>query len=260
MKILVCVKQAYVPSSNILLDKDPPRIHYNTGGFKINSYDEYGIEEALRIKESASKIDEHTYVHAISVGPERVETVIKRAMEMGADEGIHIQCDASEELSPYQVAYLIASYAKDKQYDIVITGVMSDDGMYMQTGTMIAGLIGYPHISSVVLQELRKDHSLYIEAEHDGRRRQTFEVKLPCVLTVQSGINKPRYPSLSNVLRAKKQKILKIQATDIGIPEAREAIVKMFLPNIKQKGVILDGTPMEKATKLLKLLHEKSLI
>ncbi len=283
MNILVCIKHAYVPSTNIALDKDPPWVRYNPMSFRMNTYDEYAIEEALRIKEHMLKNNEKTNVHVISIGPDRVEPIIRRAMEMGADEGIHIYHDNEGLLSPYQIAYLIASYAKDKQYSMILTGVMAEDDMYMQTGQMIAGILGYPHISSVIYQEVKmqndqasrmdKDHGsgdsedhrsnnyyVYVERECDAKQSQAFEIAMPCVLTIQSGINKPRYPSLSNVLRAKQQKIIKINAMDMQIPEARETIVRIFQPEMKPKGIFLNGTSQEKAIQLLKILHEKSFI
>ena len=249
MKILVCVKQVSVPGTYPGADKPSP-------GFRINSYDEYALEEALLLKERIEK----TTVHAISAGPERVTAVIKRAMEMGADQGMHIRYEQEEQLTPYQVASLIASYARDKQYDIILTGVMADDDMQMQTGQMIAGILGYPHASSVVSHEIRKGETMYVERECDARQRQCIEIEMPCVLTIQSGINRPRYPSLSNILRAKQQKIESINALDLDLPEARETEVRLFSPGIKPKGMFLQGTRREKAVQLLEILHEKALL
>ena len=249
MKILVCVKQVAVPGTHPAANKPPTE-------FRINSYDEYALEEALLLKERIEK----TAVHAVSAGPERVTAVIRRAMEMGADQGIHIKYEKEEQLTPYQVASLIASYARDRQYDIILTGVMADDDMQMQTGQMIAGILGYPYASSVVSHEIRKDRTMYVERECDARQRQCLEIEMPCVLTIQSGINRPRYPSLSNILRAKQQEIKSIKILDPDLPQARETTVRLFSPGIQPKGIFLQGTRREKAVQLLEILHEKGLL
>ncbi len=256
MKILVCVKQVYMPGTDGTVDPAAAGMKYNPANFRLNSYDEYALEEALLIKERIHT----TEIHAVSVGPERVEAVIKRAMEMGAGEGIHIRYDKEEQLTPYQIASLIASYARDKQYDMIMTGVMAEDDMQMQTGQMIAGILDYPYASSVILQEMRGDATVYVERECDARQRQCLEMEMPCILTIQSGINRPRYPSLSNILRAKQQKIATLDASDLRIPESREEIIRLFPPENKPKGVFLNGTQREKASQLLKILHEKSFL
>lgn len=282
IKILVCIKQAYVTSANIELNNDKSWIRYNPLGFKMNSYDEYAVEEALRIKEYLNKYNKQAIVHVVSVGPDRVQAIIRRAMEMGADEGVHIHYENVEFLSAYQIAHLLATYARDNHYNIILTGVMAEDNMSMQTGQMIGSLLGYPYISSVIYQEVRFDNleheadnqnglhkqadifnnccHLYVERECEAKQRQVFEINMPCVLTIQSGINKPRYPSLSNVLRARKQKITKLNAMDMQIPKAKELIVKIFQPEVKPKGIFLDKTAQQKAIKLLEILHEKSFI
>ncbi len=112
MKILVCVKQVYMPGTDNTVNPAYAGVKYNPAGFRLNSYDEYALKEALLIKERIGTTEEH----AISVGPGRVEAVIKSAMEMGSGEGIHIRYEKEEQLTPYQVASLIASYAKDKPY------------------------------------------------------------------------------------------------------------------------------------------------
>ncbi len=241
MHILVCVKQVALPGAS---------------GSRINRYDEYALEEALLIKERMPG----TTVHAVSVGSQRVEAVIRRAMELGADTGIQLSFEPDEEQTPYQVASLIASYARAARYDMIIAGVMAEDDLQMQTGPMIAALLDYPYASAVIAQEIRPDNTVYVERECDARQRQCVELELPCVITVQSGINRPRYPSLSNILRAKQQEILRPSVPGGNMPAARETVTRTFQPEIKPKGVFLGGTPREKAARLLGILHEKSFL
>lgn len=245
-----------MPGTDITVDRNTEWVKYNPTGFRMNSYDEYALEEALLIKERINK----TEVHAISVGPQRTAAVIRKAMEMGADEGIHIQYGKDGYITPYQVASVIASYAKDKHYDIILTGVAAEDDMHTQTGQMIAGMLDYPYATSVMHQEILTGQSLYVEREGDNRSRECIEMTMPCVLTVQSGINMPRYPSLSNILRARQKKIVNVPAEDLGMPESREVIISLYSPPAASKGVFLEGSTKQKAQALLKVLHEKSLI
>ncbi len=256
MKILVCVKQVYVPGTDVTIDHSSGWIQYNPTGFRLNSYDEYALEEALLIKERIAD----TRVHAVSIGPGRTEVAIRRAMEIGADEGIQIRYEKEGYLSPYQTASLISSYAKEKQYDLIMTGVTAEDDMQMQTGQMIAGTLNYPYASSVIKLEMKTEHLVYVERECDAMRRECVELPMPCVLTIQSGINKPRYPALSNVLRTKQQKLMEIPAQDLVMPEAREKIIKVFLPETTARGVFLQGSAKEKAVELLRILHEKAFL
>ncbi len=256
MKVLVCIKQVYMSGTDMTIDTNTSWVHYKPGGFRINGYDEYALEEALLIKECTDK----TEVHALSVGPARVEAAVKRAMEMGADEGIHVRHDKEGYVSPYHAASLVAAYAKDKHYDIILTGVMAEDDMQMQTGQMIAGMLDYPYATSVMYQKMATGQSLYVERECDNRSRECIELSMPCVLSIQSGINKPRYPSLSNILRARQQKIIEVPAKDFDASENREKVIRIFIPELKPKGVFLQGSQREKAAELLRILHEKVFI
>ncbi len=244
MNILVCVKQVVLPGMSA------------QSGSGINRYDEYALEEALQVKERIPG----TAVHAVSAGPQRVEAVLRRAMEMGADTGIHLHVDSGEELTPYQAASLIASHVRTNRYDMIFAGVMAEDDLQMQTGPMIAALLDYPYASAVIAQEIRQDNTVSVERECDAHRRQCVELDMPCVLTVQSGINRPRYPSLSNVLRAKHQDILRPEVPGREVPRARETTIRTFPPVIQPRGMFLEGTQREKAVRLLGILHEKNFL
>jgi electron transfer flavoprotein beta subunit len=241
MKILVCIKQ--VPDSFETLQIDqrtgllvlPP----NTA-FRMNRFDEFALEEALLIKEKLPG----TLVDALSVGPERVSATLQRAMGMGADHGIHILDGADGYTGPFTVASLIARCVRARNYDLIMTGVMAEDTMASQTGQLIR-----PEGADIT-----------VEREIEGGSRETVQLKMPAVLTIQPGINFPRYPSFSKVMRARTYPQELIRSEDFEIEEPRESCRGVRIPEAASQGVFIEGSPREKARKLVNILHEKSLL
>ncbi|MCA1960297.1 MAG: electron transfer flavoprotein subunit beta/FixA family protein [Desulfomonile sp.] len=258
MRMLVCVKQ--VPESEGAVSVEdyeewirraPPSL------FRMNRFDEYAVEEALRVKEACpdSRID------VISVGPLRCEAIIRRAMGMGADRGSHILTDDEPFLTPFATASWIAAWATSEQYDLIFAGVMSEDGMNGQVGPMLAEMLGVPCASSVVCARVTNDrNAVYVEREIESGFRDTLEMALPAVLTVQSGINQPRYPSLSNMLRARKAAIESIRADSLPGVVPREAVTGTSAPKRRRTGRVLEGSPSDKARELIHILRERTLV
>lgn len=260
MKLLVCVKQVQDPEAHLRIKQEGSWIAYDDKtAFRMNRFDEFALEEALLIRDQNSH-DEKTSIDAISVGPPRVSFTLKKAMAMGADEAIHILEDEDRYMSPFDTASLIASYAKKKGYDLILAGVMAEDDMHCLVGQFIAEILEYPCATSVIHQNIINDSEIYVEREIETGRRICLQLNLPAVLTIQSGMNKPRYPSLSNVMRSRDQEITTIVAPRLRSLEKREELVSLFPPQPSSKGVMLDGTPREKAQALLRILHEKSFI
>lgn len=223
----------------------------------MNRLDEFAVEEAVLIKASSAQ----TAVHAITVGPERSTDVIKRSIGMGADSGIHIATRGGTYQSSFETAALIAEYARCRHYDLILTGVMSEDNMQGQVGPMIAGRLGIPWATSVIYEKIAADgKSVRIEREIEGGNREVMELQLPAVLTIQSGINSPRYPSLSNLLRANRAPNEKIQAGDLAQGPFPEIVDRVEYPQKKISGEILEGTQEQKAAQLVRLLREKALL
>lgn len=258
MKILVCIKQV-VDSEAVLSINDSGRWIKMTGQmvFRMNRYDEYAVEEAVRIKETFRNVK----VDVVSAGPGRVESTIRRALGMGADNGVHILIEDEDYRFPHKIAFYISEYARDKNYDIIFTGIMAEDDMQSQTGQLIAGMLGIPFATSCIEERIsmEKGH-VTVEREIESGMRQRVDIKLPALLSVQSGINRPRYPSLSNVLRAKKQEIAAIKADTFREPAQRERIKKVYYEKKTGRGHFIEGSTDEKAVELLNILHEKSLI
>lgn len=255
MKILVCIKAVYgvdavengIPGPDFTPDEP----------LKMNRFDEYAMEEALRIKAGIPG----TTIDVVSLGPADALTVIRRAIGMGADNGIHILSDGNPLCSPDITAACIAAMARESGYDLIITGMMSEDLMQQQVGPMIAGMLGLPCATAVMREEPDPaGKTIDVERELEGGERELFRLTLPAVITVQSGINVPRYPSLSNMLRANRMEIETLAADTLQPGEARQAITELAEPKKTRAGRVLSGTLTEKADQLIEILRQSALI
>lgn len=252
MRILVCIKQVPDTSSQITIDESCQWIDESKASFRMNRYDEHALEEALRIKDHLAG----TEVHALTTGPARASAVIRRALETGADEGFHIILPAGF-MEPAVTASLIVEHVKRNGYDLVLCGQMTEDGMSGQTGPVAASMLDLPFSTSVVSIRISpEDNAAIIERDMGGAERQSLKISLPCLLTVQSGINTPRYPSLSNVLRAKKQPI---HTVETAMPKTLTPF-SIALPGRSAAGTFLEGSIPQKAGALVRILHERSII
>lgn len=256
MNLLVCVKQVPDSETPIEIDASAPWVMTGRGTeFRTNRYDEYAVEEAVRLKENfgGSSID------VLSVGPARSDAVIRRAIGMGADNGIHVMTPEDGFCDPFTIASWIAAVARGRAYDLILTGILSEDMMQGQVGPMVAELLSLPCATAVVGLTLSPDgHAIEVEREIEGGCRDLAALELPALITVQSGINRPRYPSLSNLLRANRLSIQTLEAVTLDAPGGRQIVKQVRLPRQTRAGMVLTGTPEEKADRLLQILHERS--
>ncbi len=259
MKILVCVKAVPEPGDVIRFAGEFPEVHIgDTVNLRMNRFDEFAVEEAVRIKTAASG----TSVDVVCVGPADASKVIFRAVGMGMDAGIHIitddyaaSCDAAF------VSACIARFTKPKLYDLVITGVMSEDMMQFATGPMLAERLGLPWASSVVLESIQNNgQAIYVEREREDGVREMRLIPLPALLTLQTGINEPRYPSVPNLLRARAAGLTTINACSLGVMEQSSRIIGYAFPEKTREGRVIEGTPKEKAMQLLNILRDRDLL
>ncbi len=252
MKILVCIKQVIDPDSPLELGKDrawPEK----TGrlSFRMNRYDDYALEEALLINEKVPGCE----VHAVTVGPERASAVVRKAMEMGVREGFHIITGEGYLPAEY-TASLISTYARYKDYDLILCGVISEDLSQGIVGPLVAVKLSLPCAVSALSLEIDTDNNrVMVESELESGLSENVRMFLPAVVTVQSGINRPRYPSLSNVMRAKKAEVHTIDGGSIPEPA-----VALSVPEVVRKGKVLQGTIGEKADLLYGVLHGHHLL
>lgn len=258
MKILVCIKQ--VPDLEQILVDDGPNGAAVLGeftGYRMNRFDEYAVEEAVHAKETLDEVS----IDALTVGPERALEVVKRAIGMGADHGVHLLTTADIDAEPASVSAWISQYTRRKDYDLILTGSMSEDGMNGQVGSMAAAHLDLPCATQVIRMRLVDDRSaVYIEREIEGGAREKLRLKLPALLALQSGINRPRYPSLSNMLRANRQAAEIIAVKSLESPGSPVVRLGTVLPRRTRSVNVLTGTPQEKAEQFLAILRGKAFI
>ncbi|HMA66809.1 MAG TPA: electron transfer flavoprotein subunit beta/FixA family protein [Desulfosalsimonadaceae bacterium] len=258
MRILVCIKQ--VPEFEhiqITRAQQGAALLGEYPGYKINRFDEFAVEEAVQIKESR----EGASVDVLTVGPERAAEVLKRAIGMGADNGIHLLTDAGDWICPSVLASWIAAYAGTKAYDLVLCGSMSEDGMNGQVGPMLAAGLGIACATQAIAAKPAGDlGAIAVEREIENGSRELLELSLPALLALQTGANTPRYPSLSNLLRASKQEMEQVRAETLCSAPTGRDVLGFEIPGKSRAGRPLTGSAREKAGQLLALLREKALI
>ncbi|MGH9775812.1 MAG: electron transfer flavoprotein subunit beta/FixA family protein [Candidatus Acidiferrales bacterium] len=250
MKIAVCVKQ--VPAKDAPLSISGNWIREADIGFETNEPDGYALEEALRLKEKHGG-----EVTAISMGPERAKQTIKEALAKGADRGIHISDDQFYVLDPLCSARSIAAALSKENFDLILTGLQSDDHGFGQTGVLLAELLGLPH-ATIIMQIEANDGRMKLKRELEAGWFQWIELPLPAVLTIQSGINKPRYATLKGIMAAKKKEIVTVPRASLGVDSTlTQRVERIYVPQKTKKTEFLTGTPKEMAAKLVeKLKHE----
>lgn len=251
LKILVCIKQVADSNSTVQLVNGMP-VYDEKTVYVINRYDEYALEEALQLKDCGMT----SYVHTISVGPQRIQKALRRSLEMGADDAFHIFIDEDSIITPLFVAQAITQFAQ-QNYDIIFTGVMSEDAMNQQTGQLIAALVGYNHATGVI-ELSRKDNFVSITRELDAQQSMQYELEIPCVISVQSSIHKPRYPSLSNVLRARKQEIKIIKPDTVTSIEKTHCYFTM--PQKTTQCQFIEGSTAQQVCELYTILHKNAVL
>lgn len=257
MKILVCVKQ--VPDSESVIEIAAMGKWIAEDGlvFRMNRFDEYAVEEALVMREALPG----STVTALTVGPKRAESTVRRAMEMGADRGVRIPLETPGYASPMAVASLIASHARDECYDLILCGAMAEDDMQAQVGPLLSEMLGIPSATSVIAASVSAaPPGIRVEREIEGGVREAMELSLPALVAVQPGINRPRYPSLSNVLRAKSQAIPEEPRTPERGGLALERLARLRPPERSSTCELITGSAAEKAEKLLAILAMRSLL
>lgn len=256
MKILVCVKQVPDPESRFKPNPEGTWFDDADIAFKMNEYDEYAVEESVRLKE---KLQGQPDLSALSVGPKRAVETIRKALAMGADRGVHVEDAKCHQKDPWQIASMIANFARDKNFDLIFTGMQSQDRGSGQVGVITAELLGYTCVTTTVNFEFLNE-SCKVKRELEGGIKAVVEIKLPALLTCQLGLNTPRYPTLPNIMKAKKKEIITINADELLKEEALLVTEKFYPPVKKGTGIILEGDIIETADKLIKILKEKTTV
>ncbi|MBS1517558.1 MAG: electron transfer flavoprotein subunit beta/FixA family protein [Bacteroidetes bacterium] len=246
MNIFVCVSLVPDSTTKVKVSSDNKSIDENGVSYIINPYDEFAVEEAIRLKESKGG-----EVTVISVGTDKAKEAIKKAFQMGADKGILIKT-SSADFDSYFVAKNISDYLKDKDPEIIFFGKQSIDFDGLLIPSMVSELLGIPSVSVVVKLDIN-DGKITAEREVEGGK-EIVEADLPVIIGAQKGINEPRYPNLKSIMAAKSKPIEEIEAASL---DSRTVINEMKLPPAKTGGkIFVNGK--DDVPELVRLLREEA--
>src|SRR5215217_5723207 len=247
MKIAVCIKQVPTREWQPRLNDDKTWIRDQDVSYEMNEPDAYALEESLRLREKHGG-----EVVVCSAGPARVQQVIREALARGADRALHVEDDALAAADAFTAASALASAMAEQKFDLILTGLQSDDQGHAQFGPVLAEKLGIPH--STIIMEVNIDpstgsgqaaQSLRVKRELEGGWFQYVTMPLPALLTIQSGINQLRYATLKGIMAAKKKEIAKVAAPSAG--GARQKIVSLYAPQKAKQTVMITGSPAEAA-------------
>ena len=252
MKILVCMKQVPQKDAPLKVNESGTWIREDIS-YEVNEPDAYALEEALRQREKHGG-----EVVAITAGPARAQQVLREALAKGADRAIHLEGAEFAGLDAFNLAKAIAAAIQGEKFDLIFTGLQSDDYGYAQTGVILAELLGWPH-ATIIMQIESKDSSIRVKRELEAGYFQYVDMPLPAVLTIQSGINKLRYATLIGIKQAKNKPLRKVTAAEVqsAIGPNLQQIARLYIPQKTKKTEVLDGTPAEVAKKLVDKLRNE---
>ncbi len=259
MEILVCVKRVPDTADNeIEVAGDGSDIERDDLVYSVNEWDNYAVEEAIQIVDQTGGS-----VTVVSVGDEDAEEVVRREMAMGANNGILLADDAFDGSDGRGIATLLKSAVDKGSYDLVLTGAQADDGAG-QVGGMLAAMLDVPFASVVNYIEVLDDKKLKVGREIEGGNQELNEIDLPCVLSIQTGINEPRYVGIRGIRKVASVEIpfwgtadLGLEADSVGVAGARVKRLDYFVPDLGEGAEILEGSAEDVADKLIEMLKAK---
>ena len=253
MNIIACVKQVPDTEAQIKVKADGSGIEEGQIKWVMNPYDEFGVEEALKLKEKNGGD-----VTIVCVGPARAMETIRTALAMGADKGVHICDPAFDNADAFVVANALAAVIKTLPHDIIFCGQRAIDDDAGQVGAMLAEALNVPQLTIVTKLEFAGS-SVKVIRPIEGAQL-SIETALPCIVTCQKGLNEPRYASLPGIMKAKKKPVDVKNAAAIGVAtDAKATVAKTVPPPARPPGKIICGDePAQKAAELGKLLREEA--
>jgi len=261
MKVLVVVRQ--VPDSTTAIKIRPDGRDIERTGVKmvVNPFDEFAIELAVQLREKRADV---TGITALIVGPAAAGEALRTALAVGADDGVHLQDPAFDTLDELQLAALIAAVVRDGGYDLILLGKQEIDLDSGQLGPALAECLDWPHVGATVKAEFAADgRSLTAHRRIEGAE-EVIEVRLPAVLTIDKGLCEMRYPSLPNLMKAKKKPVRTLGAADVsGLAAATSALGGIRMQDLRPPperppGKIIPGEPEQAARELVRLLREEA--
>jgi electron transfer flavoprotein beta subunit len=256
MKIAVCIKQVPTRDWQPRLNDTATWIRDEDASYEMNEPDAYALEEALRLKEKHGG-----EVVVCSAGPSRAAQVLREALARGADRAIHVEDDGLGHPDAFVIAQALADAMKHESFDLILTGLQSDDQGFAQTGVVLAERLGLPHVTIVMEVQIEGSRGsgpggLRVKRELEGGWFQWVGMSLPAVLTIQSGINQLRYATLKGIMAAKKKEIRKVAPPRAS--QARQRIVSVYVPEKTKKTHMISGSPSESAKELVRRLRDEA--
>jgi len=252
MKIAVCIKQVPTREWQPRVDDSKRSVREQDASFEMNEPDAYALEEALRLREKHGG-----EVVACSAGPARASQVLREALARGADRAIHVEDDRLTSIGAdsFVVAGALADAVRGEQFDLVLTGLQSDDQGAAQTGVILAERLGLPHATIVMDVEVQETR-VRVKRELEGGWFQWVEMPLPALITIQSGINQLRYATLKGIMAAKKKEIRRVSPPSL--PSSRTNVVSLDVPRKTKQTQIIGGSPAEAAKGLVQKLRQEA--
>ena len=251
MKLFVCVKQVPAKDSTLRLSEDSSWIRDSDLSFEMNEPDAYALETALQLKEKHGG-----EVVAVSIGPARVQQTIREALAKGADRAIHIAEEPASRIDSFGAARLMAEAIRKEEFDLVLSGLQSDDLGFGQTGVVLAELLGVPH-ATIIMEVQVEQGSLKVKRELEAGWFQWVQMPLPALLTIQSGISKLRYATLMGIKKAKTKEIRQVSAAELGVATASgQKLHRVYVPVKTKKTEFVEGSAKEAAAKLVEKLKQ----
>ncbi len=244
MDIVVCVKRVPdMAEAEVAIDKTGKDIKKDDLIFDVNEWDNYAVEEAVLLKENLGGT-----VTVVTMGPEDTDEVLRRCLALGADNAVRLDDQAFEGADGYATAVTLAAAIKKMPYDLIMTGAQASDDGYGQVGAALAEILGIPHATLVTNVEI-DGKVARVRRELEAGLEESMEVQLPAVLTIQTGINEPRYVSIAGIRRVARREVpiyglgdIGLKADEVGASGAKIEVEGLALPEVGQKGEILQGS------------------
>ena len=249
MKIAVLVKQVPGSESPLNVDSSEKGLDESQVTYITNESDNYAIEEALQI---CDKLEEGEVV-IISMGPQRVQKAIREALAKGGHRAIHINTNSSSSSDPLVTASALASIMKDEKFDLIFSGLQSDDLGFGQTGIILGEMLEMSTATLAMSTEVAEG-KIRVKRELESGYFQWITMTLPASISVQSGCNTPRYPSLKGIMGAKKKEITEVQFEEI---DTFQSVKRLYSPSNSKETVMIEGSTENIVEKLVDVLKNE---
>ena len=262
MDIIVCVKHvAETAEADIKINPEGKGVEESGLVFDINEWDDYALEEAVQIKEKLGGS-----VTAITVGSEAADSTLRKCLARGADNAIRLSDPKFENSDSYAIAKILSKSIKDLNFDLILTGAQAGDDGFAALGPILAYILGIPHATMVKKIEFNNE-IVKFNRELEGGLEEIGEMKLPALLTIQTGINEPRYVSIMGIRKAMQKETKILGLGDLGLTEEEVGesgswvnIQKMYVPPVEKQAEFLEGSPEEIAAKVSEIIKSRGLV